>query len=84
MYFYQMLRAVGVFPPDAPASVRMFAARGQLTPAELIGKYQIACRPVRDLLVEYLQEQQLAVDYATLRATGAHPGQTVLARPGGP
>ena len=68
MYFYQMLRAVGVFPPQAPASVRMFATRGQLTPGELIGKYQIACRPVRDLLVEYLQEQQLAVDYATLRA----------------
>jgi hypothetical protein len=62
MYFYQMLRAVGVFPPQAPASVRMFATRGQLTPAELIGKYQITCRPVRDLLVEYLQEQQLAVD----------------------
>ena len=55
-------------PPEAPASVRMFATRGQLTPGELIGKYRIACGPVRDLLVEYLQEQQLAVDYSTLRA----------------
>ena len=91
MYFYQLLRAAGVFPPAAPASVRMFATRGQLSPAELIGKYDIDCRPVRDLLVEYLQEQQLAVDYATLRAMahalgrlfwrdleGHHPGISSL------
>jgi site-specific recombinase XerD len=68
MYFYQLLRAAGGFPPAAPASVRMFATRGQLSPAELIGRYGIECRPVRDLLVDYLQEHQLAVDYATLRA----------------
>jgi integrase len=68
MYFYQLLRAAGVLPPETPASVRMFTTRGQLTPAELIGQYGIECRPVRDLLVDYLREQQLAVDYATLRA----------------
>ncbi|MGD0607280.1 MAG: site-specific integrase [Streptosporangiaceae bacterium] len=68
MYFYQLLRAAGGFPPQAPASVRMFATRGQLSPAELIGQYGIGCGPVRDLLVDYLQEHQLAVDYATLRA----------------
>jgi len=68
LYFYQLLRAAGVFPPQAPASVRMFATRGQLSPAELIGQYGIGCGPVRDLLVDYLQEHQLAVDYATLRA----------------
>ena len=33
MYFYQMLRAVGVFPPQAPASVRMFATRASSPPA---------------------------------------------------
>ena len=68
LYFYQLLREAGAFPPQAPASVRMFATRGQLSPAELIGQYGIECRPVRDLLVDYLQEHQLAVDYATLRA----------------
>jgi hypothetical protein len=68
LYFCQLLRAAGVFPPQAPASVRMFATRGQLSPAELIGQDGIECGPVRDLLVDYLQEHQLAVDYATLRA----------------
>src|SRR5262249_59192887 len=61
MYFYQLLRTAGVLPSETPASVRMFTTRGQLTPAELIGQYGIECRPVRDLLVDYLREQQLAV-----------------------
>jgi hypothetical protein len=69
MYFYQLLRTAGVLPPEAPASVRMFTTRGQLTPAELIGQYGIECGPVRDLLVGYLAERQLAADYATLRAS---------------
>jgi hypothetical protein len=68
MYFYQLLRTAGLLPPETPASVRMFTTRGQFTPAELIGQYGIECHPVRDLLVGYLREQQLAVDYATLRA----------------
>ena len=68
MYFYQLLRTAGVLPAETPASVRMFTTRGQLTPAELIGQYGIECGPVRELLVSYLQERQLAADYATLRA----------------
>ena len=71
MYFYQLLRTAGVLPPEAPASVRMFATRGQLTPAELIGQYGIECVPVRDLLMGYLRERHLAADYSTLR-TIAH------------
>ena len=71
MHFYQLLRTAGVLPPEAPASVRMFATRGQLTPDELIGQYGIECVPVRDLLVSYLRERQLAADYSTLR-TIAH------------
>jgi Phage integrase family len=68
MYFYQLLRAAGVLPPEAPASVRMFTTRGQLTPAELIGQYGIGCGPVRDLLADYLTERLIAADYSTLRA----------------
>ena len=71
MHFYQLLRTAGVLPPEAPASVRMFATRGQLTPAELIGQYGIECVPIRDLLVSYLRERHLAADYSTLR-TIAH------------
>jgi len=68
MYFYQLLRTAGVLPPEAPASVRMFTTRGQLTPAELIGQYGIECGPVRGLLADYLAERLLAADYSTLRA----------------
>jgi hypothetical protein len=71
MHFYQLLRAAGVLPPEAPASVRMFATRGQLTAEELIGQYGIECGPVGNLLVSYLSERHLASDYSTLR-TIAH------------
>jgi len=71
MHFYQLLRAAGVFPPEAPASVRMFATRGQLAAEELIGQYGIECGPVGNLLVSYLSERHLASDYSTLR-TIAH------------
>ena len=57
-YFYQLLHAAG-FPRAAPASVEMFTPRGQASPAgQLIDRYDLACRPVRDLLVDYLQERQ--------------------------
>jgi hypothetical protein len=69
MYFYQLLRTTGMLPPEAPASVRMFTTRGQLTPAELIGQYGIECGPVRGLLTGYLAERQLGADYPTLRAS---------------
>src|ERR1019366_679695 len=48
-------------------SVRMFRSQGQLTAGQLVDRYPIACRPVRDLLVDYLRERQPAVDHATLR-----------------
>ncbi|MGH3126207.1 MAG: hypothetical protein ACRDND_34965, partial [Streptosporangiaceae bacterium] len=69
MYFYQILRATGVFPARAPATSRMFGTQGQLSASQMLSRYAIACRPVRDLIVDYLREQQLAVDHATLRAT---------------
>ena len=83
LYFYQMLHASGRVPGAAPASVRIFTTRGQLTPGELIGRYELACRPVRDLLVEYLQDSSRS-GLRHAAGNGAHPGQIVLARPGGP
>jgi integrase len=68
MYFYQMLRATGVFPAQAPPTSRMFGTQGQLSPGQMLSRYAIACRPVHDLIVDYLREQQLAVDHATLRS----------------
>jgi hypothetical protein len=64
-YFYQLLRAAGVFGATAPA-VRGLRTQGQLGCEQLIDRYGIACRPVRDLLVDYLRERQAGLDYASL------------------
>src|SRR5260221_14750562 len=57
-YFYQLLHALGVFPPAAPPTVRGFKTHGQLTAGQLVDRYPIACRPVRARIVDYLRERQ--------------------------
>jgi hypothetical protein len=64
-YFYQLLRAAGIFGQAAPPG-RALKTQGQLSCEQLIGRYGIECRPVRDLLMDYLRERQPAVDYPTL------------------
>jgi Phage integrase family len=64
---YELLHAAGVFPVNAPATIRVFGrAAGQLSIAELVDRRDIACRPARDLLVDYLTERQPGLDYASL------------------
>ena len=67
-YFYQLLHALGTFPPAAPPTVRAFKTLGQLTVDQLADRYPIACQPVRALIIDYLRERQPAVDHATLRS----------------
>ena len=64
--FYQLLRAHGGLGPDAPA-IEVFSGRGQASCEQLIDRYRIACRPVRDVLVDYLRERQPSVDFSTLQ-----------------
>jgi integrase len=68
--FYQLLHEAGVFPAGAPPTVRMFNPnfQGQLTVEQMVDRYDLACRPVRDLLVDYLREREPAADHATLRS----------------
>jgi hypothetical protein len=67
--FYLRLRALGTFPGDAPHSIRAFGlAGGRLTIEQLVDRYPIRCRPVRDLLVDYLRERQPSLDFASLDA----------------
>ncbi len=67
--FYLRLRAMGAFPEDAPATIRAFGlALGQLSIEELVDRYRIRCRPVRDLIVDYLRERQPSLDFASLDA----------------
>jgi hypothetical protein len=67
--FYLRLRTLGIFPEDAPSTIRAFGlAQGQLSVEELVDRYQLRCRPVRDLLVDYLRERQASLDFASLEA----------------
>jgi hypothetical protein len=72
---YRSLRQLGIFGDQVPATLRELGPSGQLTPAELIGRYRIACRPVRDLLIEYLRERQPALDYNSLESLASMLGK---------
>jgi len=75
-YFYQLLHAIGVFPAEAPPTVRMFstAYRGQGSPEQLVDRYDLACRPVRDLLVDYLRERRPGLSYKSFDRLACHLG----------
>ncbi|MCZ1012295.1 site-specific integrase [Streptomyces lydicus] len=67
-HFYSWLRQLGIFPGDAPVSLRLRNLRpGQLTPEQLVDRFRLRCQPVRDLIVDYLKERQPSVDYSTLQ-----------------
>jgi integrase len=71
---YRLLRQMGIFGPAAPARLRQLRTAGQRTPEEMIDRHQLACRPIRDLLVDYLRERQPAIDYASLEQLGHRLG----------
>ena len=62
-----------------PASLAQLLTIGQRSPAELIDRYQLACRPVRDLLVDYLQERQPALDHHSLDTLAQQLGRNFWA-----
>jgi len=64
--FYRALHQMGIFGTGAPATLRELRSSGQRTPQELIDRYGLACRLIRDLLVDYLRERQPALDYTSL------------------
>jgi hypothetical protein len=65
--FYNWLREPGNFPADAPTTLRDVSRHsGQVSVAELVDRYQLKCRPVRDLIVDYLTERQPSLDYNSL------------------
>ena len=72
--FYRVLHQAGILSPDAPTRLQELRSAGQRTPAELIDRFDLACRPVRDLLVDYLCERAPALDYSSLRSLAADLG----------
>jgi len=71
---FKVLREMGNFGPGVP-TLREIRSIGQRSVEDLVDRYPIACRPIRNLLVDYLKERQPAIDYGTLRS-----GAYVLAK----
>ncbi len=68
---FRMLREAGVFGANTP-TLQQIRSLGQRSPAQLVDRYSIACRPIRDLLVSYLAERQPAIDYNSLVGLSFH------------
>lgn len=62
---WDLLRDIGVLSTNLP--LHRSTAKGQLSCAQLVDRYNIACRPIRDVLVRYLDERRPSLDYSTLQ-----------------
>ena len=66
----------GVFGDDAPPRLRAVRAPPASSPRrELVDRYRLDCRPIRDLLVDYLGERQPALDYTSLKSLAYYLAQ---------
>jgi hypothetical protein len=66
--FYAMLKKAGVLPAAAPERLRVLRLDGRRSIEQIVDAYGIECRPVRDLLVEYLTERSPELDHTSLRS----------------
>jgi integrase len=60
---WDLLRVAGILRQDQ--SLGEALRLGQRPTAELVDRHQIQCRPIRDLLVRYLDERRPALDYGS-------------------
>ena len=78
---YELLRGIGGLA-GAPPTWRRARARGQLTVTELVNRYPLACRPIRNILVRYLSERSAVLDHASLDDQADRAGRRVRATAG--
>jgi hypothetical protein len=62
---WQVCAEMGILPRNS--TLRSAQRTGQRSVADMVDDYQIQCRPIRDLLVRYLEGRKPALDYASLR-----------------
>ncbi|MFH8886952.1 hypothetical protein [Streptomyces sp. NPDC017949] len=63
---WQILHSMGHFPPETPPTLRTFVYSGQRTIEELVDRYSIQSRSVRQLLIDYLTRRRAETDYVTI------------------
>jgi integrase len=66
--FYALLKETGSLPASAPLRLRALRIDGRRSIEQIIGKYGIECRPVRDLMMEYFTERAPDLDHTSLRS----------------
>jgi hypothetical protein len=66
--FYALLKETGILPAAAPLRLRALRIDGRRSIEQIVGKYGIECRPVRDLMVEYFTERAPDLDHTSLRS----------------
>jgi hypothetical protein len=66
--FYALLKETGILPASAPLRLRALRIDGRRSIEQIIDKYGIECRPVRDLMVEYFTERGPDLDHTSLRS----------------
>ncbi|MFL6124814.1 tyrosine-type recombinase/integrase [Actinophytocola sp.] len=66
--FYALLKKAGVLSATAPDRLRALRVDGRRSVEQIVDAYGIQCRPVRDLLVEYLTERSPELDHTSLRS----------------
>lgn len=64
---WDVLRSVGVLTESRSFSA-VLRRRGQPSTAELVDSYHVACRPVRDVLVRYLDQRRPSMDFSSFRS----------------
>ena len=61
---WDLLAGAGILPQG---SLKQALRHGQRPTTELVDRYRLTCRPIRDLLIRYLGERRPGVDYGTFR-----------------
>lgn len=63
---WRVLHEMGHFPASTPPTMRLALMRGQLTCAEMVDRYSLRNRSIRQLLIDYLERRRLETDYASV------------------
>ncbi|MEU0939007.1 hypothetical protein [Embleya sp. NPDC005971] len=66
--FYALLKETGILPAAAPPRLRALRIERRPNVEQIVDKYEIEYRPVRDLMVEYLTERAPELDHTSLRS----------------
>lgn len=69
---WRHLRRIGYFGDDVPDTVRHATVVGQRSVAELVRRYPLRNKQVEQLLIDYLEQRAVTLDYVSLVTVSHH------------